>query len=65
VVTPRIDRLTATGLRFTSGYSACTVCSPARATLLTGQHPVQLHLADVGGQLPTPNPDFDPARDRP
>lgn len=44
--TPHIDRLAADGLRFTQAYSACTVCSPSRAALLTGQYPARLHLTD-------------------
>lgn len=36
--TPNIDRLAATGVRFTQAY-AHTVCCPARAALLTGRHP--------------------------
>jgi len=44
--TPNIDRLAASGMRFTRGYSACTVCSPTRAALLTGQSPARLHLTD-------------------
>jgi len=44
--TPHIDRLAADGLRFTQAYSACTVCSPTRAALLTGQYPARLHLTD-------------------
>lgn len=44
--TPHIDRLAATGIRFTAGYAACTVCSPTRAALLTGQTPARLHLTD-------------------
>jgi arylsulfatase A-like enzyme len=44
--TPHIDRLPAAGMRFTSAYSACTVCSPTRAALLTGQYPARLHLTD-------------------
>lgn len=36
--TPNIDRLAATGIRFTQAY-AHTVCCPARAALLTGRHP--------------------------
>jgi len=44
--TPNIDRLAAQGTRFTAAYSACTVCSPTRASLLTGQYPARLHLTD-------------------
>ena len=44
--TPNIDRLAARGMKFTSAYSACTVCSPTRASLLTGKYPARLHLTD-------------------
>jgi arylsulfatase A-like enzyme len=44
--TPHIDRLAASGLRLTQGYSACTVCSPTRAALLTGKYPARLHVTD-------------------
>lgn len=44
--TPNIDRLAKEGLRFTHAYSACTVCSPTRAALLTGQYPARLHITD-------------------
>jgi len=44
--TPNIDQLARDGMRFTNGYSACTVCSPSRAALLTGQYPARLHLTD-------------------
>jgi arylsulfatase A-like enzyme len=44
--TPHIDRLAASGMRFTQGYSACTVCSPTRAAILTGQYPARLHVTD-------------------
>lgn len=36
--TPNMDKLAATGVRFTQAY-AHTVCCPARAMLLTGRHP--------------------------
>ena len=38
LVTPNIDRLAATGIRFIQAY-AHTVCCPARAALMTGRHP--------------------------
>src|SRR3546814_8934749 len=36
--TPNIDRMAAQGMRFTEAYSGCTVCAPARSTLMTGTH---------------------------
>lgn len=44
--TPHIDRLAKDGMKFTAAYSACTVCSPTRAALLTGKYPARLHLTD-------------------
>jgi arylsulfatase A-like enzyme len=44
--TPNIDRLAHDGLKFTHAYSACTVCSPTRAALMTGRSPAALHLTD-------------------
>ena len=42
--TPRIDALAAEGLRFTDAYSASPVCSPTRASIMTGKHPAKLHM---------------------
>ncbi|TLS51830.1 sulfatase [Paenibacillus antri] len=39
VRTPHIDRLAASGARFTDWYAASAVCSPSRAALLTGRYP--------------------------
>lgn len=44
--TPNVDRLASQGMKFTSAYSACTVCSPTRASILTGQYPARLHITD-------------------
>ncbi len=51
--TPHIDRLAGQGMKFTSAYAACSVCSPTRASILTGQYPARLHLTDyLGGRPP-------------
>ncbi|MBT7302900.1 MAG: sulfatase [Victivallales bacterium] len=44
--TPNVDRLASSGMRFTDGYAACTVCSPTRASIMTGKYPARLHLTD-------------------
>jgi arylsulfatase A len=38
-ITPNLDRFAAEGLKLTDCHSACPVCSPSRAALLTGRHP--------------------------
>lgn len=54
--TPNIDKLAKEGMRFTQHYSACTVCSPTRAAILTGQYPARLHVTDWIPGLPPENP---------
>ncbi len=44
--TPGLNRLSAQGLRFTSAYASCAVCSPTRAAIQTGKSPARLHLTD-------------------
>ncbi|MFB3826469.1 MAG: sulfatase [Bryobacteraceae bacterium] len=44
--TPNVDRLASQGVRFTNGYAACPVCSPTRASIMTGKYPARLHLTD-------------------
>jgi arylsulfatase A-like enzyme len=44
--TPHIDQLAKDGMKFTQAYSACTVCSPTRAAVLTGKSPARLHITD-------------------
>jgi arylsulfatase A-like enzyme len=44
--TPNVDRLAAEGVRFTTAYAACHVCSPTRASILTGKYPATLNLTD-------------------
>lgn len=44
--TPHVDQLARDGLRFTQAYAACNVCSPTRASIMTGKYPARLHLTD-------------------
>ncbi len=44
--TPNLDRLAAESVKFTQAYSACPVCSPTRASLMTGRYPARLRLTD-------------------
>jgi len=39
--TPNIDRLAARGVRFTNAYAACAVCTPTRASVMTGKYPAR------------------------
>ena len=49
-LTPNIDGLAASGMRFTQAYAASPVCSPTRASILTGRHPARLDITDwIGG----------------
>ena len=44
--TPNIDRLAQEGMRFTDAYAACPVCSPTRASIMTGKYPARLNLTN-------------------
>lgn len=47
--TPNLDRMAREGARFTAAYAACPVCSPTRASLLTGQYPNRTGVTDYIG----------------
>ena len=44
---PHIDKLVSRGIRFDNFYANCPVCSPTRASLLTGRHPEQVGVPGV------------------
>jgi len=57
--TPNIDALAASGMNFTHGYAACPVCSPTRASILTGRHPVRVNITDwIPGSKTKPDAKF-------
>lgn len=47
--TPQLDHLARLGMRFTCGYAACPVCSPTRASILTGKYPARLGTTEWFG----------------
>jgi choline-sulfatase len=55
--TPHLDRLAARGTRFTSAYTNCPICVPARASFATGRHVNQIRYWDnaiaYDGRVPT------------
>ena len=53
VQTPNLDAMAAEGIRLDRFYSAAPVCSPTRASVLTGRHPFRYGIEWAGeGHLP-------------
>ena len=52
--TPHLDRLARDGVRFTAAYAAAPVCSPTRASLLTGRWPQRTSITDYIGAADRP-----------
>ncbi|MFC1607817.1 sulfatase [Candidatus Latescibacterota bacterium] len=44
--TPNIDKVAAQGMKFTDAYAAAPVCSPTRASIMTGKYPARLNLTE-------------------
>jgi arylsulfatase A-like enzyme len=44
--TPNLEELSRNGMRFTDAYASCPVCSPTRASIMTGKSPARLHITD-------------------
>jgi arylsulfatase A len=52
LATPNLDRLARNGVRFQQFYAASPVCSPSRASLLTGRYPQRAGLVDNASSIP-------------
>jgi len=52
--TPHLDRLAKDGAKFTDAYAACPVCSPTRASIMSGQWPQRTGVTDYIGAARTP-----------
>ena len=44
--TPDLDRLAAQSMRFTRAYAAAPICSPTRASIMTGKYPARVRVTD-------------------
>jgi arylsulfatase A-like enzyme len=48
--TPNLDLLAQQGMRFTTAYASCPVCSPSRASCLTGRYPARVGVTNFIGR---------------
>ena len=55
IATPHLDRLAKEGVKLTAFYSSATMCSPARAALLTGRYPHSVGMPDLASPVPRNN----------
>ena len=54
---PNIDTLSNYSFHFTNAYSASPVCSPTRASIMTGKHPSRVNITDwIPGNDPKDKP---------
>ncbi|MCF7818805.1 MAG: sulfatase-like hydrolase/transferase, partial [Kiritimatiellales bacterium] len=49
--TPNIDKLAKQGMRFTEAYAACPLCSPTRASIMSGQYPARIGMTAAFGHV--------------
>ena len=54
--TPNMDRLARRSMKFTDAYAANPLCSPTRASIMTGKYPARLRITTPAGHQP-PLPD--------
>jgi hypothetical protein len=54
--TPNLTRLSQEGMRFTDGYAAAPLCSPTRASIMSGQYPARLRMTQALTPKNVPEP---------
>ena len=54
---PNLTRLARRGMRFTNAYAASPLCSPTRASIMTGKYPARLGITTPACHLPPLGPD--------
>ena len=54
--TPNIDRLAREGMLFTDAYAACPVCSPTRASIMSGKYPARVGVTNFINEMHAANP---------
>ncbi|TRX60018.1 sulfatase [Fulvivirga sp. M361] len=66
IETPNLDALAGAGARFTNAYAPASLCSPSRASILTGLHPVEVNITEhihgpfrPSSSIPLITPDID------
>lgn len=66
--TPNLDKLAAKSFKFTDSYAAAAICSPTRASILSGKYPARLHFTtwseDAIKQFSAINKEFIPPKTR-
>jgi arylsulfatase A-like enzyme len=60
--TPAMERLAKSSVRFTQAYSASALCSPSRASIMSGQYPARHGMTSAWGHMPV-DPDLPPYQD--
>lgn len=54
IETPNIDAMAKEGMQFMNAYSAAPLCSPTRASIITGNNPARINLTEhLHGYAPT------------
>lgn len=51
--TPNLDRLAREGMQFTDAYASCPVCSPTRASIMTGKYPATVQITNRPDRRPS------------